>query len=542
MLLPRFYYGYARAIQLIAIFGILVLFLLMQSGYSESRRYRYTDGKTSAPWDDAVLSMAPSPEAAYLKLLAEKYFLTQEIPWLAKRIRPSYTSAKRQSMTNAKLRFATSGFQRVRVGESSTRLRAERSTPLAVTKSPLQEQDTTLDVLFGISTTYSRLAYSNYSLINDWERWLTDGHGKSNGASLVLALHRASEQETNDITYRLKGRGVDVTMVESDDRLEIPARYIELIRSLATQNAELLKRGHEKKFIALVDDDLFFPTLSQLKRRLSKYDTSKEFYISAPSERSDWIVDKNVSLTYGGGAVFLTPPAADGIARLPCLGRTKSKDTGHFSAQWDLLLYDCVAQHTNLNMHVMPSFYSPRDSFYGIEAVSYEAGVSPLTLHHYKNRHRFEPGKAHRVASVCGEDCFLQRYRFTDDWILVNGYSISQYLDGVDVVPMRKGARLLDHNYHEEKKLTVSKRMIIDEENKGVNNRKIVTWGGRKLTWRFLDSIDGPNGELWQAYIRRRGSPGVFADGDDRIASDVVHTNEEPSDVDSLIVLIWESS
>jgi hypothetical protein len=192
----------------------------------------------------------------------------------------------------------------------------------------------------------------------------------------------------------------------------------------------------------------------------------------------------------------------------------------------------------------MTSFFSPRDELYGLQAASYESGIAPLTLHHYRNRHRFEPGKAHLVASVCGEACFLQRYGFRDDWILVNGHSLTQYPDGVEAISLQQGRKLVtqqQQHYREEKRMAVGRRLVVDDNaEENAKKRKIVTWTGRKRTWRFLDSSVGAGGEVWQAYVKRRGSSGAWADGDERLPSDVVHTNEEPSDVDSVIVLIWE--
>ncbi len=70
----------------------------------------------------------------------------------------------------------------------------------------------------------------------------------------------------------------------------------------------------------------------------------------------------------------------------------------------------------------------------------------------------------------------------------------------------------------------------------------VVAWRGRKKTWKLLDAAVAPNGEVWQAYANRR-SAGGLAEGeyDDRQSGDLVHDDvEEKSDVDSIILLIWE--
>jgi hypothetical protein len=104
---------------------------------------------------------------------------------------------------------------------------------------------------------------------------------------------------------------------------------------------------------------------------------------------------------------------------------------------------------------------------------------------------------------------------------------------------MDMAANIKTEHYREEKKLEVGDRLEVNDAHMDSKARKIVTWTGRKRTWRFLDSTVGPNGEVWQAYIKK-GSTSSAGDFDDRQPGDIVHTNEEPSDVDSIIVIIWE--
>ncbi|KAI0132122.1 hypothetical protein BJ170DRAFT_232174 [Xylariales sp. AK1849] len=546
MFRPVYLSGRIRSLHVV--FASILIFCVLLSTIRLCRRqqppppsiYDYTDGKTAGTYLNDTSKEPQSPEAVYLTGLAHQYGLTKEVPWFSRRLRPTYKSVPRSSMTQTPIKFMTHDFKRVRTEEEGLELHAEKSIQIAMSQSAMPDQLDASSLIFGISTSYNRIIYSNLSLVNDWARWLTDGKGRSNGASLVLTLHLASNAEVSYVNTKLRELGIDAVVLSADDNLDMSSRYIELIHMLSHRHDELSREGQEKSFLALVEDDVFFPSLGKLLGKLSNFDAKQKFYVGMPSERSDWTVENNVTMTYGGGAVFFTVPMADSLSQLPCLKKDAQGegDNSRGDAYWDELLYSCVSKHTDDSLYILPSFYVPEDDYYGLRT-GYEGGVQPLTLHHYKHRHRFEPWKAHAVTSLCGEGCFLQRFWFKDGWILVNGHTISHYPDGVDVLPFKKSSLLVTQQNREEKEIKTAKRLVIDEVE-GRSERKVVSWTGVKQTWRFLDATIADNGEVWQAYIKRRGSPVSYGDEDDRLPGDTVHTQEGPSDVDSIIVLIWE--
>lgn len=523
--------------------------------------YEYTDGKTRGARQNEtnIPPPPPSDETAYLRLLAREYGLSNELPFFARRVRPRFDARARKSVTQVSRTpfMSPSGdFRRVRSDDAHLDVRAEGpALRLSVARRPDPPPLDASALLFGISSSYDRLTYGNASLLGDWARWLTDGEGNSNGVGLVLTLHRASATEVEVIGGRLREAGIDAVVLPADSAHDGAARYLDLVGLLAQQRDELLGQGRQKKFLALVDDDVFFPSLEKLLARLGDYNAKKKAYIGLPSERSDWTVENNVTLTYGGGAVLFTPPMADVVSQLPCLNKTATRDyisSTEGTGQWDERLYTCITEHTDEKLHILPSLYTPSDDLYHLRT-GYEGGVQPLALHHYKHRRRFEAGKAHLIASLCGEDCFLQRFFFRDDaWILVNGYSISQYPDGVDVLPATKsvvlqkqdGSSIGGSSSNSGNKIKVGDRLSFDKQDDGrkrAEARMVVSWAGTKRTWRLLDSRKGANGEVWQAYVKRRGSSSVpYGDEDDWVPEDTVHSQDGPSDVDSVIVLIWE--
>lgn len=551
MFRPVYFSGRVRWLHFFVTFIIICILLSAVRYHRPPPRppsiYDYTDGKTVGTWLNETLNeVLVTDEASYLKDLASEYGLSENIPFYARRIRPSHKSDMRNSMTDTGLKFMARDFEQVQLEEERLHLHAEKAVHLTVKRSTTPDQLDASSLIFGISSSYGRLTYADDALIRDWARWLTDGKGRTNGASIVLTLHRATNAEVSYLSTKLRGLGIDAVVLAANESSDVTARYVELLHMLSRRNDEFSRDGETKRFLALVDDDVFFPSLGKLLDRLARFDESDKVYLGMPSERADWTVENNITLTYGGGAVFFNIRMANDLIQLPCLHEDNSDVEGELKprgdAYWDEHVYKCVSQNTDEDMHVLPSFYVPEDDYHGLRT-GFEGGLQPLTLHHYKHRHRFEPWKSHMVASVCGEDCFLQRFSFRDSWILVNGHTISHYPDGVEVVSMPRTSRLvMQQDRDKEREVQTAARLVIEPIEGADRNkqRKVVSWTGVKRTWRLLDARMGEKGEVWQAYAKRRGSPMSYGDEDDWLPDDTVHAQDGPSDEDSVIMLIWE--
>lgn len=574
-------YGHARALRVVVVALLICTTLVTIVKLHHSRHprqpsiYEYTEGRTSE-WRDwrnkkNHTAAARPAEVKFLDYLIQKHGLTSEVTWSAKLMRPKYGGGHgRPSMTEIGAKFMWRKIFNARIQDAYLHLLVDKPAlrlPVAGRGVVKGNQLDASPLLFGISTTYSRLIYLDGVLIKDWVRWLTDGNGHSNGASLLLTLQKSNQDEVDRIAKSLRSHGVDATVLLSDESGDSASRYLDLVNKLQSRAAEFAEKGwdHAKRYIALVDDDVFFPSMGRLVQRLSQFDPDEEYYVGAPSERSDWVTDGGKSITYGGGAVFLTTPMVNKLMQLPCLksdpnqdGDASTKYDGYpTGAQWDFVLYECITRHSTVDLHVLPSFYNPEvEELYedsdrrALSAEGYASGAQPLALHHYRNEHRFEAGKGHLVTSICGEDCFLQRFRFRDDWILVNGYSIMQYPDGVEAVPVKKSKEQKQPSPSDEEddmdqKTVVGRRLVVDspaDDNYLGGGVKVIAWRGPKRTWRLLDAKVGDGGEVWQAYVKRRGGGNSFGEFDDRQPGDIIHSEEEKSDKDSVIVLIWEPS
>lgn len=477
-----------------------------------------------------------SPEELYLSRLARDLGLSQEITWRVWRIVPSAQSEDWPSLTEVDLNFEGTPPKVVDLGFADRMdLYAKKRMELPVPTSPLLGQVDASDFLFGISTTYARIRDRDFAMIKAWARWLTDGHHHSNGASLVIVLNQARNDELEEVDRVLQATGIDCWVTTTEEPLSMARRYFELSRILKTFAANLAANGQDKRWFGLLEDDVFFPSLSHLRDRLFSYNTDGQHYIGLPSERLDWEMSKTTITTYGGGAILLTRTAISMVPNLPCFESNKAAPAFK-SKRWDELVHDCLMRHTDIKMNVIPGFFSPNDDSLGSETDSYETGLQPLLLRRSAERHYLNINKAHLVTNVCGESCFMQRYLFKDNWVLVNGISLARYPDGIEVSRgaspppvLRRAAddddvepfeRSLDDD--EPSSLRTPNRVIIEDEAGSVDTASLA-WTGRKEMWRLVDAATSKDRAVWQAYVKR-------ADRKD----------PESDKRDSVIVLIWE--
>ncbi|KAF6821173.1 hypothetical protein CMUS01_11422 [Colletotrichum musicola] len=521
------YQNHARALHA-ATFLLVLLFVLIQLVRSREDASEIIDFDPLVPVlrpQQQKATLAPVDAAAHLGALGEKHGLTRNVSLFSRRVRAAPEALQRRSMTDVQQVFSDAEWESIRLDDKKLSLGAGEDMSLPVAKITKPGDVDASDLLFGVVTTYNRISHANDSLVRSWRQWLTDGRGSVNGASVVVALYNTTTREAWATHDKLLNAGIDATVLTLNDNLDPVSRYFEVMDILLEVSKALADDGHAKKYIGLVEDDIFFPTPGQLLSKLSKFDAQDPYYIGVPSERPDWTVKDDVAITHGGGAVFLTPPAAVTISNLACY----SPDSPPFAntTTWDAVLHECVSKHTKMPLHVLSSFYSPRDALYNMQAHTYDLGVSPLALRHAESRHQIDASRAHFVAAACGEACFLQRFRFADDWVLVNGYSLTHYCAGFEVVPMSSRAALQGAmQYGLEAELPVGDGVVLDETDA---KKEIVTWRGTRYVWSFLDAVVGNDGEVWQVYARKGGGP---LSGEDE--------EEGGAELDSVIVLIWE--
>ncbi|CAH0048710.1 unnamed protein product [Clonostachys solani] len=514
-----------------------------------------TDRKRSPLLKDAELIPEgnASPEELYLGRLTRELGLSHEASWVAWRIQPSEQSEVWPSVTEVHLNFGAVAPKTINLASPDRMdLYAKKRMELPVPTGPKLGDVDASDFLFGISTTYARISDRDYAMIKAWARWLTDGHHHSNGASMVVVLDQANASQLDEVDRALQASGLDCWVTTTEEPMSMARRYFELTRILKTFAANLAANGQNKRWFGLVEDDVFFPSLSYLRDRLFSYNTDSQHYIGLPSEKLDWDTSENEQIqTHGGGAVLLTLSALTRIPNLPCFETESSRKTSFKSKRWDELLHTCLMKHTELQMHVLPGFYSPNDKTIDENVDSYETGQQPLLLRRYAHRHLLNINKAHLVTNVCGESCFMQRYLFKDNWVLVNGISITQYPDGVKIEhkEAHKGASTEEKKEDHQKRSnleadeagrdissSLTKRLFIDDDSGSVD-RATLSWSGRRNAWKLVDSAVSKDGAVWQAYLKR---------GKKNSARDVQQQQQQQGnsadEKDSIIVLVWEQA
>ncbi len=93
----------------------------------------------------------------------------------------------------------------------------------------------------------------------------------------------------------------------------------------------------------------------------------------------------------------------------------------------DGMMRDCVYAHSRAHLTVLEGLY--QHDYKHDASGFYESGVRPVSLHHWKSWYHEPIPKMATAANLCG-DCFLQRYRFDNNFLVANGYSITQYPEG----------------------------------------------------------------------------------------------------------------
>lgn len=476
------------------------------------------------------------PEEEYLERLVETYGLANKTKWQAWKIEVSEQRLDDDFVTDVHAKFQPywDASKVIDLDDPNpSDLKAANRIKLPVPQDATRDRSNGAPFLFGISTTYERIADGEWAILRAWRRWLTKSHKTTNGASLVLMLDDATDGQLDEIDKLLRSRGIEAYLTSTDEPTSKARRYYELIRVMKTYGATLAASGHEKKWFGLVEDTVFFPSLSYLEERLSAYDADEGHYIGLPSERSDWHHDGSTVTTYGGGAIMLTRKAMSIIPKIPCLDTDSSAPS--FRAQkWDVLLQGCLRQYAGMDMRVIPSFYSPRDANDQLQLIGHETGIRPLLLHDYQSRHRLDVGMAHLVANICGDDCFMHRYLFHDNWVVINGVSISHHPDGLVSHYEHHRHHHVRHPGEEEADMFVSPRMTAISEQIIMDESEIeqepLTWTGRRELWNLLDSAVAADGSVWQAYLRRKPGRLSYRSED----------AESEDDMDSLIVLTWE--
>ncbi|KAI6248182.1 hypothetical protein HI914_03738 [Erysiphe necator] len=433
--------------------------------------------------------LADLDDLEYVKLLLKKNKVKSEIEFASRTIRYIPDAAERKSVTNVYENLFPQLFTKISLAKLST-FPPSRLLDLHVKQSPRPDEVDGTSLLFGLSTTFERFHDAITSPVKEWSRWLTDGNGRSNGAGLILALLNSSASDIDFATQQLATTGINATIIPSNPTLDMPGRYVDLVNMLNNHPTR-----DQRKWFVLIDDDTFFPYMHELQRVLSAYDHTLPYYIGTFTERMDWMLSNHAPFAYGGGGIFMSLPTIKQLSQAPCLQKNQDNSYVLNADQGDRLLYNCIHRFTNITLTHLPLLHQ-LDQF-GDPSGFYESGRQPLSLHHYKSWHRFSPEPAHLVADACGEDCVFQRFRFADDYILANGYSVAHYPHGIDF-----DLELMEHTFEAGDKNNLDLEETVFSYAFG-QLRPGLAKTGRKKAWELIGARKEGPGRVKQVYLKR---------------------------------------
>jgi len=103
------------------------------------------------------------------------------------------------------------------------------------------------------------------------------------------------------------------------------------------------------------------------------------------------------------------------------------------------MVNDCLNDHTNIRPIFDPGLNQM--DIHGDEGAAdgyFESGRKMLTMHHWKSWYHFDVPTASIVTQVTGDEGLFMRWIFDGGFVLSNGYSICEYVEGTDEVEWEK--------------------------------------------------------------------------------------------------------
>jgi hypothetical protein len=274
------------------------------------------------------------------------------------------------------------------------------------------------EYVFGITTSYDRI----YGALGPFTHWLSGSDARL--VVLVIDAHYNPKANLTALSEQFASHRINASFITPHKSSYTTAQnHFAIVRDLVHEASPLTK------WIGILDDDTFFPSLYSLSRTLDKYDHKVPAYLGALSEDFK-AVKKYGIMAFGGAGLFISVPLARSLEPLieTCLSESISRDG-------DTILRDCTYNHSKARLTQVPGLFQQdmRDDPSGF----FESGTRPLSLHHWRSWYKSPVQKMAAVVGLCG-DCFLQRWRFGQDTIFTNGYSIAVYRDGTKNLALDK--------------------------------------------------------------------------------------------------------
>lgn len=270
-------------------------------------------------------------------------------------------------------------------------------------------------ISFGVATKVSRLKEASAQFVH----WLAD-------SGCPLHVTTPPDDDTSNMEFYMRDLGMDVHIESSTTRYAIA--YFSLIKKLYE------KRLPHTKWLALIDDDTFLPSLPTLVEHLSSnYNADKQVMISAMSDNIEQIKSWGVQ-PFGGGGIFVSIPLAARLSSPDVWDKCIEAANGVH--QGDQIISNCLNGFTDVRpifdaglhqMDIMGAGETPAGYF--------ESGRRMLTVHHWRTWFRVDVPMGLLVSKACGVEGLFQRWAFpAANMVLSNGFSIAEYPKGLGQV------------------------------------------------------------------------------------------------------------
>ncbi|KAF3762771.1 family 31 glycosyltransferase [Cryphonectria parasitica EP155] len=279
--------------------------------------------------------------------------------------------------------------------------------PLTIPVPPAYPKQTFEHFIFGVATYHDRMIEA----LPAFDHWLA-----GSGAPLVAVIVDHALHDLSALESLFEQHNIKLITVHGEPQLTIDQNHFITLRP-TVQNI-----GPQTKWVGILDDDTFFPSLYALSDAFSVHDHTKEVWLGQLSE-DFYSVRSWGFFAYGGAGVFLSVPLAKKLEPFQeqCLEEA-ALPSG------DGMLRDCVYYHSKTKLTLVPGLH--QQDMRGDLSGFFEAGLKPLSLHHWKSWYEEPVFRIAEVAKLCG-DCFLQRFQFGEDTLFSNGYSIALYRKGL---------------------------------------------------------------------------------------------------------------
>jgi hypothetical protein len=400
---------------------LLAIVITIVTAIVFAERYGFRDGRLAKvdgwihPGSSSTTEKEPEPTSCTEHLgWLEPYQFTYPINYVARDIiTVPNPNGERPSVTVMEKPLFDS-FTSINLLESRT-VHFDRCLPpltLEVPKTQIQPVDAS-NMIFGLQTTMVRLK----DTVKHLARWLPH-----TGARLYCIVIDTEDLEADELEMRalekqFRDQGMNVSILHPVQPIDSFAqRYFSLV------NVMYAGRDEKTSWVALIDDDTFFPSMHDLLTVLSNYDATKPQYIGSLSE-DWWAVNHYGLMGFGGAGIMLSVPLAKIID-----DHTDECKQNLRTTAGDISVMDCVYRFSSTKLTHIPALHQV--DIRGDLSGFYESGREMLSLHHWKEGsaagYKLEMEKMHLVADIC-DSCFLQRWQFPKEIILSNGFSVCEY-------------------------------------------------------------------------------------------------------------------